>query len=96
MYPATAIAALPVIHDPEPVELSAPLITRRSDELTTYVACAVGEGRTLFDVLGDRFVLDEMDEYVSVLDHLAREPAVREALARQQRGEPPAVHPLAA
>jgi hypothetical protein len=45
------------------------------------VAWELRDGRKLFDVLGDPFVLDRVDEYVSVLDHLARDPAVRAALA---------------
>ena len=51
------------------------------DELTAYVSGAVAGGRKLFDVLVDEYVLERVNEYVSVLDHLARQPAVREAVA---------------
>jgi hypothetical protein len=96
MYASTAIAVLPVIYEPEPAELGPPLLPDCSDELTGYVADAMGEGRRLFDVLTDPFVLERVDEYVSVLDHLAREPAVRATLMRQQRGEPTVAKTLAA
>jgi len=77
------IAAFPAVLDLEPL-----------DELSAYVALELGSGRALFDVLGDDFVLDRVDEYVSVLDHLAHDPAVRAALAGAGWGGH--VYPLAA
>jgi hypothetical protein len=67
---ATAVSAFPAVLDVEPF-----------DELSAYVARELGAGRKLFDVLGDPFVLERADEYLSVLDHLARDPLVRAALA---------------
>jgi hypothetical protein len=79
VYPGTT-AFLPVFYEQDPEELSPPP-AGDFDELTAYVSSAVIEGRGLFDVLADQFVLERVDEYVSVLDHLARQPAVREAVA---------------
>jgi hypothetical protein len=83
VYASAAISFLPVVYEPPRADFGPPLLPDRSDELTAYVVGAVGEGRPLFDVLADAFVLDRVDEYVSVLDHLAYEPAVRAALADQ-------------
>ena len=80
MYPGTT-AFLPVFYEQYPDELSPPPPAGDFDELTAYVSSAVVGVRGLFDVLADQFVLERVDEYVSVLDHLARQPAVREAVA---------------
>jgi len=80
---ATAVFAFPAVLELEPL-----------DDLSAYVTSELSAGRRLFDVLGDPFVLDRVDEYVSVLDHLARDPAVRAALAGATWGGH--VYPLAA
>jgi hypothetical protein len=56
-----------------------------TDDLTAYVALELRAGRRLFDVLADAYVLERADEYVSVLDHLGRDPAIRSALAGAAR-----------
>ena len=84
MYPSTT-AFLPAIYEPDPEEVGPPPRSGDFDELTAYVSSAVVGGRGLFDVLADQFVLERVDEYVSVLDHLARQPAVRQAVALCER-----------
>jgi hypothetical protein len=84
---ASAMTVLRVVYEPGPIDLGPPLLPGRSDELTAYVASAVAEGRKLFDVLADSFVLDRVDQYVSVIDHLAREPEVRSAIAGQGQAD---------
>jgi hypothetical protein len=80
VYP-NITAFLPVIYELDPEEVGSPPPSGGFDELTAYVSGAVAGGRKLFDVLADEYVLERVDEYVSVLDHLARQPAVREAVA---------------
>ena len=95
MYPS-AVAVLPAVYESEPADFAPPLLPDRFDELTAYVASSVATGRRLFDVLADPFVADRADEYLSLLDHLAGQPAIRAALARTPRTEPAAAGALAA
>jgi hypothetical protein len=78
---ATVIAAFPAVLDPDTSDLGPPVVAGPCDDVSAYVAYELSGGRSLFDVLGDPFVLERVDEYVSLLDHLARDPAVRGALA---------------
>lgn len=50
-------------------------------ELAHYVAVELLTGRQLFDVLGDDAIVGVLDETPSPLEHLARDPFVRGALA---------------
>jgi hypothetical protein len=77
---ATVLDACPAILDEEPVRPGRP-----RDELRAYVAAELAEARLLFDVLADPFVLDRVDDYPSVLDHLARDPTIRGMLEASQR-----------
>ncbi len=96
MHATTTTPFLPAAYEPDLPELAPPTAPDVFDELTGYVAGEVAGGRAVFDVLGDPFVLERADEYVSVLDHLARQPAVRAALAVRRRGEPTHAYTLAA
>jgi hypothetical protein len=68
------------VYEVDPAEFGPPPTALEPDEVGDYVANGLAEGRRLFDVLADSFVMERVDEYVSLLDHVAREPAVRAAL----------------
>jgi hypothetical protein len=93
---ATVLAAFPAVLDPDPAGFAPPADYSPCDELSVYVTWELVADRPLFDILGDPFVLERADEYISVLDHLARDPAIREALARQGRPGPSHRYSLAA
>jgi hypothetical protein len=90
---AAILDACPAILDEEPARAARP-----RDELRAYVAAELANARRLFDVLGDAFVLDRVDDYPSVLDHLARDPTIRGLLAGDSRPAAAGAHafPLAA
>jgi hypothetical protein len=48
-----------------------------SGEIGSYLADRAAEGRGLFDMLGDEFVLDHLDEHPRLLDELALDSQVR-------------------
>jgi hypothetical protein len=50
-------------------------------ELSTYVVVELLTGRRFFDVLTDEYVIERLEYHPSPLEHLARDPFVRGALA---------------
>jgi hypothetical protein len=84
---AAILDACPAILDEEPART-----VRPRDELRAYVAAELANARRLFDILGDAFVLDRVDEYLSVLDHLARDPTIRGLLAADSPPEAVGAH----
>jgi hypothetical protein len=78
---ATVIAAFPPVLDSHPADFAPAVDPCPTDEVSGYVARQLLGGRRPFDVLADPFVLERADDYVSVIDHLAHDPAFRLALA---------------
>ena len=50
---------------------------RTTRDVAVYVATELLTGRSLFDILADRFVRDRMADNPFLLDELAREPLLR-------------------
>jgi hypothetical protein len=75
---------------PDPAELGAPVHlgpsprTGAAGPVGVYVGAMLREGRALFDILGDRFVQERVDEEPWMLDRLAIDPLVLEALVVQR------------
>ena len=66
---------------PAPATTSAGPHTDPYEDLTMYVTVELLTGRHLFDVLGDDVIEGVLEETPSPLEHLARDPFVRGALA---------------
>jgi hypothetical protein len=68
----------------EPVHLGPSPRTGAAGPVGIYVGAMLREGRVLFDVLGDSFVQERVDEEPWMLDRLAIDPLVLEGLAVQR------------
>lgn len=66
---------------PAPAITAGPQPTDPYEDLTAYVTVELLTGRQLFDVLGDDVIEGVLEETPSPLEHLARDPFVRGALA---------------
>ena len=65
-----------MLHDLDLHDLPAPE-GRPTRDVAVYVATELLTGRSLFAILGDRFVLDRREDNPFLLDELGREPLLQ-------------------